>query len=83
MGKIKKIPIQDFHRFRYKNLLNLFFEVISHNYQLFSHIIVWFYNIFMILNWNSEKQILKISWKFQFSSKFSVFKIDDSLHFMS
>ena len=37
------------------------FSLISlyHNYLLISHIIVWFYNIFMILNWNSKK-ILKI-----------------------
>ena len=36
------------------------FEIISQNYLLFPHIIVWFYNIFMILDWNSEKN----SWKF-------------------
>ena len=43
-----------------KNLLKLIFEIISHNHLLFSHITVWFYNIFKILNWNSEEK----SWKF-------------------
>ena len=63
-GKIQKKTIQDFHRFRYKNLLKIdFITIISHNYLLFSHIIVWFYNAFMIFNWNSE-QILKIPRKF-------------------
>ena len=53
-----KSLIQDFHRFRYINYYNLFSEIISHNnYLLFPHIIVWFYNIFMILNWNSEKNL--------------------------
>ena len=59
-GKNTKSPIQDFHRFCYKNLLKFIFGNNSHNYLLFSDIIVWFYNIFMILNWNSEK----ISWKY-------------------
>ena len=40
-GKNTKSPIQDFHRFGYKNLLKfIFFKIISHNYLLFSHIIV-------------------------------------------
>ena len=50
-GENTKSPIQDFHRFGHKNLLKLIFlKIISHNYLLFSHIIVRFYNIFMILN---------------------------------
>ena len=56
-GENTKSPIQDFHRFCYKNLLKIdFFKIISHNYLLFWHI-VWFYNIFMTLNWNSEKNL--------------------------
>ena len=35
--------------------------MIAHNYLLFSFIIVWFYNIFIISNWTSVK---KESWKF-------------------
>ena len=48
-----------------------FFELISHNYLLFSHIIVWFYNIVMILNWNSEENLENFS-------KISIFRINDS-----
>ena len=51
-GKNTKSPIQDSHRFCYKNH---FFQIISHNHLLFSHILVWFYNIFMILNWTARK----------------------------
>ena len=36
--------------FAIKTYYNLFFEIISSNYLLFLHIIVSFYNIFMILN---------------------------------
>ena len=60
-GENTKSPIQDFHRFGYKKILKfIFFKIIPHIYLLFSHTIVWFYNIFKILNWNSEKK----SWKF-------------------
>ena len=36
-GENTKSPTQDFHRIRYKNLYKLIFEIISHNYLLFSH----------------------------------------------
>ena len=52
--------------FAIKIYFKKFFEIISHNYFLFSHIIVWFYNIFMILNWNSEKQSSKFLKNFSF-----------------
>ena len=60
MGKIQKALSKIFIDFAIKPIKNWFFEIISHNYLLFSHNIVWFYNNFMILNWNSEKN----SWKF-------------------
>ena len=66
-----KRPIQEFHEFRYKNLLQFIFWIISHKYLLYSYIIVWFYNIFMILNWIREKNLqnsLKISVFFQIFS---------------
>ena len=60
MGKIQKALSKIFIDFAIKTYWKLIFTIISHNYLLFSHIIVWFYNIFMIFNWNSEKK----SWKF-------------------
>ena len=56
---------------------------LAYNNLLFSHIIALFYYIFMISNWNSEKKSWNFLEKFQFSSKFSAVRIDDSWHFMS
>ena len=66
MGKIQKALSKIFIDFAIKTHLNLFFEIISHNYLLFSHIVVWFYNIFMILNQNNKNKSWKIIENFSF-----------------
>ena len=62
----KALPIQDFHRFRYKNLLKFIFLELFLTIICYFHILLtdFTYNVFMILNWNSGKNLenfLKIS----------------------
>ena len=65
-GDKTKSLTQDFIDFATKTWLS--FLQISHNYLLFLHIIVWFYFIFMISNWNNRIENLKISLFFKILS---------------
>ena len=48
-AKIQKPLPKIFIDIAIKKLLQMYlFEIISHSYLIFSHIIVWFYNIFII-----------------------------------
>ena len=64
MGKIQKALYNIFIDFAIKPIKNWFFEIISHNYLLFSHCLIIkllsdVYNIFMILSYqNNEKNLV-------------------------
>ena len=83
-GKNTKSLIQDFIDLAIKPTINRFFKIIPHNYLLFPHIIVLFYNIFdfVLKQRKNLENFSKIS-VFIFIKKFQFFRSMTLYIFMS